>query len=58
MPTKIIGCRLEEQELKKLKALQEETGLNTSQIVRRLINFATVEVIVLFPEKENNPGAG
>ena len=57
MQSGFVGARVGENYRNKLNHLQQQTGLNTSQILRRLIDSATVEVRVLFPEN-NKPATG
>lgn len=49
--------RLGESHRKKLNHLQQQTGLNTSQILRILIDSAALEVRAVFPEN-NKPATG
>lgn len=41
-----------EKHQKKLAHLRQQTGLNTSQILRILIDSAVLEVRAIFPEKK------
>ena len=49
--------RLGKQHQKKLAHLRQQTGLNTSQILRILIDSAALEVKAVFPEN-NKPATG
>ena len=52
MFTESTRVRLGEQHQKKLAHLRQQTGLNTSQIMRILIDSAVLEVRAIFPEKK------